>query len=415
MHTIRLIVKNLRRNPIRSGLTALGIMILVPVVTLIWSILSFLDAATEEKASNLKAIVSERWTLPSQMPYSYATSLSEGASREPDDLRPEDSMTWSFFGGSLDPKTRTFDNSLFAFALQPQKLLTMMDELDSLPADQKERFGKVVDKLASNRQGLILGEDRLAAIDRRVGDRITLYGLNYKDINLEFEIVGTFPVGRYDNSAAMNVEYLLAALDAYPTSHSGKKHPLADKCLNLVWLRVPDRSAYETIGRQIAESPLYTSPSVKVETASSGVSTFLQAYRDLIWGMRWLLAPAILVTLAMVISNAISISVRERRTEMAVMKVLGYRPNQILLLVLGEALLLGAVSGAISSIATYVLVNNAMGGVKFPIAFFGVFFIPNDALWWGLAIGLATSFLGSIVPAWSTRSVRVVDVFSKVG
>ena len=390
-------------------------MILVPVVTLIWSILSFLDAATEEKASNLKAIVSERWTLPSQMPYSYATSLSEGASREPDDLRPEDSMTWSFFGGSLDPKTRTFDNSLFAFALQPQKLLTMMDELDSLPADQKERFGKVVDKLASNRQGLILGEDRLAAIDRRVGDRITLYGLNYKDINLEFEIVGTFPVGRYDNSAAMNVEYLLAALDAYPTSHSGKKHPLADKCLNLVWLRVPDRSAYETIGRQIAESPLYTSPSVKVETASSGVSTFLQAYRDLIWGMRWLLAPAILVTLAMVISNAISISVRERRTEMAVMKVLGYRPNQILLLVLGEALLLGAVSGAISSIATYVLVNNAMGGVKFPIAFFGVFFIPNDALWWGLAIGLATSFLGSIVPAWSTRSVRVVDVFSKVG
>ncbi|MCA9185685.1 MAG: ABC transporter permease [Planctomycetales bacterium] len=415
MHTIRLIVKNLRRNPIRSGLTALGIMILVPVVTLIWSILSFLDAATEEKASNLKAIVSERWTLPSQMPYSYATSLSEGASREPDDLRPEDSMTWSFFGGSLDPKTRTFDNSLFAFALQPQKLLTMMDELDSLPADQKERFGKVVDKLASNRQGLILGEDRLAAIDRRVGDRITLYGLNYKDINLEFEIVGTFPVGRYDNSAAMNVEYLLAALDAYPTSHSGKKHPLADKCLNLVWLRVPDRSAYETIGRQIAESPLYTSPSVKVETASSGVSTFLQAYRDLIWGMRWLLAPAILVTLAMVISNAIRISVRERRTEMAVMKVLGYRPNQILLLVLGEALLLGAVSGAISSIATYVLVNNAMGGVKFPIAFFGVFFIPNDALWWGLAIGLATSFLGSIVPAWSTRSVRVVDVFSKVG
>ena len=57
--------------------------------------------------------------------------------------------------------------------------------------------------------------------------------------------------------------------------------------------------------------------------------------------MRWLLVPAILVTMALVIANAISISVRERRTEMAVLKVLGFHPTQILLLVLGEALLIG--------------------------------------------------------------------------
>ena len=45
--------------------------------------------------------------------------------------------------------------------------------------------------------------------------------------------------------------------------------------------------------------------------------------------------------MALVIANAISISVRERRTEMAVLKVLGFRPGQILVLVLGEALLIG--------------------------------------------------------------------------
>ena len=76
---------------------------------------------------------------------------------------------------------------------------------------------------------------------------------------------------------------------------------------------------------------------------------FLDAYRDLLWGMRYLLVPAILVTLALVIANAISISVRERRMEMAVMKVLGFRPLQILLLVLGESLLIGARRGFISA------------------------------------------------------------------
>ena len=58
------------------------------------------------------------------------------------------------------------------------------------------------------------------------------------------------------------------------------------------------------------------------ETLSSGVATFLDGYKDLLFGMRWLLVPAILVTMALVIANSISISVRERRVEMAVLKVL---------------------------------------------------------------------------------------------
>ena len=414
MKYLTLILKNLRRNLIRSGLTAMGVMVLVLVVTLIWSILSFLDAATAEKADNLKGIVSERWTLPSQMPFSYANSLSEGAAREPQDVRPTDAMTWQFFGGSLDPKTRSFENSLFAFALEPAKLLTMMDELDNLPPGQRDEFSLTVKKLEQTRQGLIVGKTRLAKINKRVGDRITLFGLNYRNLELELEIVGLFPEGRYDSSAAMNRDYLNAALDAYPSTHNGEQHPLALKSLNLVWLRFSDRKVFEAVGQQIAESPFYSSPAVKLETASSGISTFLTAYRDLVWGMRWLLAPAILVTLSLVISNAIGISVRERRMEMAILKVLGFRPNQVLGLILGEALLLGGVAGFLSSTITYLVVNLWMNGVRFPIAFFGVFYVPDAALWWGLAIGLGTAFVGSIFPAWSTRRVRVIDVFSKV-
>ncbi len=135
-----------------------------------------------------------------------------------------------------------------------------------------------------------------------------------------------FPDGRYDKSAVMNRDYLNAAFDAYPRSHAGQKHPLADKTLNLVWLRVPDMTAFNTVQEQISRRRSTRTPAVKCETASSGIATFLEAYRDLIWGMRWLLAPAILLTLSLVIANAISISVRERRLEFAVLRVLGFRP-----------------------------------------------------------------------------------------
>ena len=126
------------------------------------------------------------------------------------------------------------------------------------------------------------------------------------------------------------------------------------------------------------------------------------------------LSLAIVFTLSLVIANAISISVRERRQELAVLKVLGFRPLQILWLVLGEALLLGVGAGFLSAVLTFVGINYVMGGLNFPIAFFATFFISPNSLWWGPAVGAATALVGSFVPAWSARSVKVSEVFAKI-
>ena len=418
MKLFRIILKNVGRNWLRTALTAMGTMVLVFVVTLVWSVLDFLTAATSDKSSNFKAIVTERWQLPSQMPFAYADGLSRGAARNPGDLEiaPADSMTWQFFIGSVSPKSTNFDDFVFLFAMDPAKITTMMDDLDSLPPDNQAEFDALVAKMQANPQGVILGKERLQLLKRQVGEKFTVYSRNYKEIDLEFEIVGVIPEGfpRYDKNAFMNRDYLNRALDAYPRTHAGKTHPQANKTLNLVWLRMKDSAEFNQVANQVVNSSEFMAPPVKVETASSGIANFLEAYKDLLWGMRWLLAPAILATLALVIATAISISVRERRTELAVLKVLGFRPRQVLTLVLGEAILIGVLSGGLSAVVTYVLLNNVLGGLKFPIAFFAAFYIPAAALWWGPAIGAGTAFLGAIVPALTARSVRVAEVFSKV-
>jgi putative ABC transport system permease protein len=130
--------------------------------------------------------------------------------------------------------------------------------------------------------------------------------------------------------------------------------------------------------------------------------------------MRYFLVPAVCGTMALVIANAISISVRERRTEMAVLKVLGFQPRQIMAMVLAEALVVGAGSGLVSAAGTYTLINLIFGGLKFPVAFFPAFMVPGEALWWGPAVGGSTALVGSIVPAWSAMRVKVSEVFSKV-
>ena len=55
-----------------------------------------------------------------------------------------------------------------------------------------------------------------------------------------------------------------------------------------------------------------------------------------------------------------------------------------------------------------------MKGIKFPVAFFPVFNVYLDALWWGLLIGAGTALRGSILPAWSARRVKVAEVFAKI-
>ncbi len=410
-----IIFKNVRRNLLRTILTSMGTMVLVLVITLIWSVLYFLDNAMADKASNFKVIVTERWQIPSRMPFAYVATLRDGAASKPDDIHPRDWCSWQFYGGSIDPKNKTRENSLFFICMQAEKIPTMVDELEDLKGARMEELEQAVAKMQAQRNGVIVGTAVLKRLGKKVGERMKITSVNYKDIDLEVEIVGMPPEGtRHDTSCFMNADYLNAAFDDYKARNKGKAHALADKTLGLVWLRVDTKPDFERLAAQIMNSPYYANPAVKCEAASSAISTFLESLKDIFWAMRWLLAPAVLVTLSLVIANAISISVRERRMEIAVLKVLGFRPGHVLALILGEAVLIGAMSGLVSGAAAHLIVNKVFGGISFPIAFFSKFYIPVDAVWWGFAIGSSTAFVGAIIPAWSARSVKVADVFAKV-
>lgn len=415
MKYFKLIFRNVGRNRLRSALTALVTIVLVFVVTIVWSILWLFDLVTAEKSQNFTAMVTERWSIPSRMPYAYAEPLSRGAARQPGDIQPLDSMSWQFYIGTLDPAKFTRENMVFAIACEPEKIETMMEGLDSLPPDQKAQLHADVMKLKATRQGIILGNNHILAMNKRVGDRLTLTGFSIsKGLDLEFEIVGVFPAGRYDTMAAFNRDYYVNALDAYPAQHHGQKHPWAERNLNLMVLKVADPASFARLAAQIEQSPEFSNPAVKCETMASGMSSMMEPLRDLIWGARWLLAPACLATILLVIANAISISVRERRLEMAVLKVLGFRPYQILILVLGESVLLGAGAGLASALLTFFGINWWLGGIPFQLGFFARFMIPTAALWWGPVVGGLAAFLGSFPPAWSAHNVKVAEVFSKV-
>jgi putative ABC transport system permease protein len=90
--------------------------------------------------------------------------------------------------------------------------------------------------------------------------------------------------------------------------------------------------------------------------------------------------------------------------------VLGFQPRHVLLLVLGEALLVGFLAGGMSSFLAWGL----LGSFKFQIMFFGAFFVPINALLYGPLLGMAVAFAGSVGPALAAKNVRVAEVFARV-
>ncbi len=408
--------RNLFRNKLRSSIVFFSVSVLVIIITVVWSVLIFLDQATGESKTRFKAIVTEKWSLPSQMPLRYASILSQaGASTNADDITPLDSMTWQFYAGSVDPNNQVPNGTVFAIATEPQKLLTMMDELDELRGAAKDNFAATVDTLSNNQQGIIIGQQRLRNLKRKVGDRIKLYGFSYyKGLDIEVEIVGVFPRGRYDSTAVMHKDFFNRVVDAYPLTHGGVEHPLVNRSLNAVWLKLPSADAIARVASQLDATGEFREPAVKVENVSAGVSTLLSAYNDLVSVLKWVLTPAILATLSLILANAVGIAMRERRKEIAVMRMIGFAPNSMIALVIFEFMLLAGGAAVLSSFATLFFVNKLVGGIAFPIAFFTKFYISSSAVLFAIACGVAATFVGVVWPAISTSYLRISEAFARV-
>jgi putative ABC transport system permease protein len=406
--------RGVRRSPLRTSLTYVALFVLTLMLCLIYAVLNLIAIATTEKEANFKAIVTHKTLIPSQMPPGYFTKFRDLCMEElPPEMRPvngdKDILSWAFVGGTTDKANPRKDTTVFMFALQPDKVMTMMDGLDDLTGEERDLLQKGVDRMMKNKQSVVLSPTRLKAMNVQVGQTIKLYGLNYPNIVFELEIIGTLPDGKYEGVGFMNRAYLDQLLDAYERE-KGQKHPLADKSLNLIWVKLPTKEAFERLSQLVNDPKYFGTVPIKLETASSGIGTWMASFKDIFWGLKWILTPAMIGIMSLVVANAISISVRERRTEMAVLKVLGFQPRHVMLLVLGEALLVGFLAGAMSSGLAWGL----LGHFKFQIMFFGAFAVPAMALVYGPLLGMAVSFAGSIMPALSAKDVKVAEVFAKV-
>ena len=113
-----------------------------------------------------------------------------------------------------------------------------------------------------------------------------------------------------------------------------------------------------------------------------------------------------------VMANTMAMTARERGSEYATMKALGFGGGYIALLILGESLAIALTGGVIGVLLTFPLAHafaDAMGSL------FPIFLIGDETLAMQLGAALIVGVVAAALPAWRAANIRIVDGLRAVG
>jgi putative ABC transport system permease protein len=377
-----LVVKSARRNMRRTMLTVLSVAIAVFLFAALRAVLDGFHAAAEESSST-RIVTINRTSLIFAMPSSHADVIRS--------LPGVRDVTWaSWFGGIYkDPK-----NFFGQFGIEADGYLRMYPEFLLTP-EEKRAF-------LEDRTGCVVGDGLAKRFGWKVGDRIVLQvGIPiYGSQDFTFTIRGIYRAG----SNAVDNQSMLFHWK-YLDERQVRK---GDAGWFVVEIANPDQAAAvaSAIDSKF-ENSLYET---KTDTEKQFASTFVSMFGnlDLLLGS---IALAVVITTLFVAGNTMAMSVRERTTELAVMRTLGYPARIIFFLVAGEGLLMSIVGGFVGVTVARLLVNPSVlsGSALIP-----PFSVGSKIVAIGLVLSAVIGVLAGLIPATMAARLKIVDALRRV-
>jgi len=381
----KLIWRNTRRHPLRAGLTISGMALAVLAFCLLRTVVAAWYAGVSA-SSPVRLITRNAISLMFRLPLAYQPKVAA--------IPGIINLTYgTWFGGIYIDERNFFPQ----FAVYLPKYLEIYQEF-MIPEDQELA-------LLQDRRGCVAGRQLAERYGWRLGDPIILKGTIYP--------------GEY--------RFVLKAIyqGRDPTTDEGRFFFHWDYVNETMKKNFPERA--DQVGWFLSEiaSPDLSAPiagkidalfkNSLAETLTESEAAFQMGFVSMtealllaIQVVSWLVIVVILVLLA----NTMAMSARERMSEYAVLKTMGYRPRHLAGLIMGESLLLAAMGGLLGLALTFPMVEVFKSQLG---QYFRVFPLTRATLGMGLATALAVGVLAGILPAWRAARVGIAEAMRKVG
>lgn len=328
------ILKHLRKNWIRTASTVLAMALCIFLIgtlqTLLQAFYGSLDTASTERL-----VTRNRVSLVFPLPQAYEARLAA----VPGVKRVAKSNWFQGVRGSDGDMKDFFPN----FAVEAEPYLAMYPEF-GLTEAEKQAFLKDL-------RGCIIGSEIAEKFGWTVGSTIQLestippYRIGKP---FEFIVSAIYRVDeqKYPNHSKQMMLFHWKYLYEATNQRAG---------VGTYVVQIADPSQAAAVARAIDTTFENSDAETKTETEAQFIAGFISMVGDLALILNSI-GLAVAFTILAVSANTMSMSIRERRTEIAVLKTLGFSSALVLTLVLGEALLLGAVGSGIGvGLASVVL------------------------------------------------------------
>ncbi len=379
MKYLGLVLANLRRKKTRTLLTVGSFAVALFLFGMLAAI-HFAFYQGIEVAGADRLVVINRVSLIQPLPISYRDRLMQMAG-----VQAVTSANW--FGGVYQDERNFFPQ----FAVDHETFRGIYPEF-VVPDEQWAAF-------SSDREGCVVGAALAQRYGWRLGDRIPIRGTIFPgawEFNVRAIYRGSRPGDdegqfwfRRDYLEERGPPWIKGLVGWYTVRLAGGVDPAA---------------VARAIDSHFANSPFET----KTEPERAFAASFAKQMGN-IHALILIIGGVVFFTLLLVTGNTQALSVRERTTELAVLKTVGFSDRFVLLLVLAESSLL-ALTGGVAGIAAAKLITP---GLTRALPGFTVFLPTSDVLL-GLALALAVGVAAGILPALSAMRLRVVDALRRV-
>jgi putative ABC transport system permease protein len=380
------ILRNARRNPVRSLLTIASISVCLFLVMFLLGYLTVNDDASSSLRiyNRIVAMSSQGFAQP--VPIARVREI--GAKEGVVSVTP---FVW--FGGKYGEESVPFAQ----FAIDPETIFTIYSEY-TIPPDQLKAFQE---DRASCVIGSKLAEDR----GWKVGDTLPLRADLYPfDLDLTIRGIYDGPSNSDRRICFFHWDYLEEGLKTTNNAaRAGNAGVIVAKCAS------SDRMA--SICKEIDEDYKNSDTPTRTQTEEA----FAQMFSEFLGSVRWLIfgvGMAVVVSLILVAGNAMAMALRERTTEVAVLRAIGFGKGLVTFLVLAEAILvagLGGVVGAFGAKLFFDLVDVSRLPIGLPF-----FYVPWRAAMAGLVASLLVGLFSGVIPAVQAANTSVVNGLRKV-
>ena len=278
--------------------------------------------------------------------------------------------------------------------------------------DDKNQLSALADYTLPPYQKKVFDQDRTAAIvgsavaERfgwKIGDTVPIRSNIWtkKDGGnvWPMKIAGIYTASTGDNqSIYFHQEYL------------DESRTIGKNTFHMIVERLDDRNRSAEIARNI--DALFMNSSTETKTATE--SAFIQGFANQMGNIGALItgvAAAVFFTMLLVTANTMGQSIRERLSEIGVMKTLGYSNASVTGLVIGEALLVTALGAGIGLVLAQLLSFGMAQGLA---QFFPVLGMPSFTWAVGAVLVIVLGGLAAAQPSMQAARLKIVDALRRV-